>query len=836
MSSTDERPSARYGPFLLVLALFFLSGASGLVYQVIWVRLLTRIFGTTTFAVSALLAVFMAGLGLGAALASRYLIKVRYPLRWFGAFEIGVGLYALALNAMLPAGEALFLGLVSQLGLSGGGENFAKVVLAFVVLLPPTTLMGAGLPLLVKQSVNRLSSVGLRTGSLYAINTLGAAGGCFVAGFYTIPLWGMETTTQIAATVNSFVGLAAIALSFLLAEPDPDSSPDGLDEPESSKTTSKLRWAIAAFTVSGFAAIGLEVVWTRLLTLVFKGYSYSFTAMLTVFLIGIALGSVTFARPADRARDPEALLGILQIAIGISVTALTALLVLSDDSLELMHYQFGYDFTGHMLAKFFIAFVVLGVPTFLFGAQFPVVSRLATDEARTAGRRVGLLYAMNVVGSILGALVTGYVLIPLAGTQTSLRLLALSMVAMGFALVLKRSQLPAPWKRAIVAGAVLSFVVLVVVTPSDLSLQVHRQWLQGGEKISYYEEGASATVMVGSSKDNGTKRLLINGNSASNSSSYGLSVNRIQGSIPFLFDRMPKKVLAACFGTGIISGTLSQFDIEQMDGVDISPEVIRAAEEFREENYDVVNNDRVTIHIDDGRNFLLKSRERYDVITMEPMPPALAGVADMYTKEFYELCNDRLNPGGFVSQWVPMYYLTLGDMKMLYRTFADSFPYAMVFYHNFDSFLVGSDQPLRLSPAAFEQRLVSKKLARDLAAIELRSPEDLFSAYLMGRDAMLRFAGNAPIVTDDHPIVEFTAPKAVDRSTIAGNYLAVTEYAESVAPLLEGVVSDELHTTLVERFEYRYWLWNRARDKAAERLERARNQKPPPGMVPFSRP
>ena len=161
---------------------------------------------------------------------------------------------------MLPAGEGLFLGLVSNLGLSMVGENFAKVVLAFIVLVPPTTLMGASLPLLVKQSVNSLSTVGLRTGTLYAINTLGAAGGCFVAGFYTIPLWGMESTAQLAAAVNSLVGLAAITLSFLIAEPEPDPPPDEPDESESSKTTAKLRWAIAAFTVSGFAALGLEVV------------------------------------------------------------------------------------------------------------------------------------------------------------------------------------------------------------------------------------------------------------------------------------------------------------------------------------------------------------------------------------------------------------------------------------------------------------------------------------------------------------------------------------------------------------------------------------------------
>ena len=283
----------------LVLGLFFLSGASGLVYQVIWVRLLTRIFGTTTFAVSALLAAFMAGLGLGSALASRYLSKLRHPLFWFGVLEIGVGLYALALHALLPEGERIFLSLISGLGLSLFGESLLKVGLSFVVLLPPTTLMGASLPLLVKQTVSSVSSVGLRAGTLYAINTLGAAGGCFAAGFFTIPLWGMETTTQIAAAANGFVGLVAIALGLRLDAKPAEVTPE---EHNTKTSLAALRWAIAAFTVSGFAALGLEVVWTRLLTLVFKGYSYSFTSMLTVFLTGIALGSVAMSRRADRTR------------------------------------------------------------------------------------------------------------------------------------------------------------------------------------------------------------------------------------------------------------------------------------------------------------------------------------------------------------------------------------------------------------------------------------------------------------------------------------------------------------------------------------------------------
>ena len=491
---------------------------------------------------------------------------------------------------------------------------------------------------------------------------------------------------------------------------------------------------------------------------------------------------------------------------------------MADDSRTLLLYELGYDWRGHTMTKFVIAFAVLGLPTFLFGTQFPLVSRLATDKAETAGRRVGLLYSMNVVGSIAGALVTGYVLIPLLGTQTSLRLLAGLMAAMGTVLVVRQPRLALSGRIGMGFAAAALVLAATAVTPRDLSKRLHQDWLQQDEIISHYEEGATATVMVGRFPNGDRpKRILVNGSSASNSSEYGLSVNRVQGTIPFLFGRMPRQVLAACFGTGITFGTLSQFDIEHMDGVDISPEVIRAAGEFRDENYDVVNNDRVTIHIDDGRNFLLKSRKKYDVITMEPMPPALAGVSDMYTREFYELCRDHLRPGGIVSQWVPLYFLTLDDVKMLYHTYAEAFPHVMVFYHNFDTFLVGSDEPLRLSPKLFASRIQSKELARDLAAINLAEPEQIFSAFLMGREAVMAFAGDAAIVTDDRPLVEFTGPKAVDMGTTAGNYLAVTLHAESVATYLSGPTLAELRQTLERAFQTRASEWKSARFHAERR-------------------
>jgi spermidine synthase len=809
--------------FLLILLLFFLSGASSLVYQTIWVRLLTRVFGTTTFAVSTLLAAFMAGLGLGAYLAGRNMARFRSPLRWFGLLEIGIGVYAFSLDQLIPLAESLFSDLVSGWGLSLYHESLLKVVMSFIILLPPTTLMGASLPLLVQQTVDRLGYLGMRTGGLYALNTFGAAVGCFLAGFYVIARWGMAATTNIAVAVNLLVGVTAILLSFL---PIGTSAGKPVAPSERPPRVASFRWAVFAFTISGFVAIGLEVIWTRLFTLVFKGYTYSFSSMLTILLAGIAMGSIAFARRADRSRDLQGLLGKIQVSAAVAVLALSPAFLISTDLLSFLTVQFGYDWLGATLAKSMIAFIILFIPTFLFGAQFPVVARLATERVETVGGRVGNLYAANVVGSIVGALMTGFVFIPVLGTHYSLWLLCGSLLFSG-ALLLAVNPQGSPASRrggpllvAVATGVILAFF------PSDLSRAIHESWLGDQEFISYYKEGTTATVMVADfpSHLSEQERILINGSSASNSTYYGLSVNRIQGCLPFLFDRMPKKVLAVCFGTGITFGTLSQFDIEHMDGVEISPEVIEAASRFEEENYGVVGNQKVAIQIDDGRNFLLKTKEKYDVITMEPMPPALAGVADLYTSEFYRLCRNRLASGGIMSQWVPLYYLGYQDIQMLYRTFAESFPYTLVFFHNFDTFLVGSNQRLMLSPQKYIQRLKSETLIRDLTAIGLSSPEQMIGTFLMDRQAVLDLAETAPVITDDLPYVEFTAPKTVDMSPTAMNYLNVTQHAKPAHPYLvagSGPRFEQLIDSLQTLYEQNVERWAMAR-MAQERRQRER--------------
>ncbi len=811
--------------FFAVLILFFLSGVSGLVYEVIWIRLLTHIFGTTTFAVSALLATFMAGLGLGSYLSGRWLVHRGQQLVWFGSLEIMVGIYAVCLPWLLPIAEGIFINATAAMELSMYGENLLKVLLALVVLLPPTTFMGATLPLLCQHSIERMGHLGLRVGSLYALNTLGAAVGCFLAGFYAIPTLGVSGTTWAAVAVNLTVGTSAIALGagrrFKSTKSDPLQAPPPPEQPHPVASTYPRRTlvlVVAAFALSGFAALGLEVVWTRMFNLIFVGFTYSFSSMLTVFLLGLALGSLVLSRRADRSEDPLRLFGLLEMAIAIMVLAPAPLFVEAQGWINILGLMLGGRWEGFAIAKFAVAFVILFSPTFLFGATFPVVSRIVTRNVAGLGGTIGRVYAANVAGGIAGAFTTGFFLVPFLGTQTSLCLLSLILLVMGMTMVAMSPRWSFATKGISLALAAIMALASLQNGPPDISRAIHESWLNDGERISFYKEGAGATVMVAEARDPDqymTKRILVNGSSASNSSFYGLSVNRIQGCLPFLFERMPRKVLAICFGTGITFGTLTQFDVERVDGVDISPEVIEAAPRFREENYDVVGSPKIRIHIDDGRNFLFKSRIKYDAITMEPMPPALAGVVDFYTREFYELCREHLERGGVVSQWVPLYYLGPDDVKMLYRTFAESFPHAMVFIHEFDTFMVGSDRPLDLSWPRFSGRLHSDELRRDLESINLSMPEQFLGTYLMDRAAMLRLAGEAPILTDDMPFVEFTAPKW-DFSFLAPSFLALTAHAQPASLYLSEDTSPLVREALDKLHRDNALRWKMARDRAEE--------------------
>lgn len=772
----DPHDRSRTHPVLL--ALFFLSGACGLVYQVVWLRKLSLVFGTTTFAVSAVISSFMAGLGLGSYLSGRFLAHRGRALRLFGAMEIGVGLYALVLPALLSVVERSFTHAAGGLGLSTYGESVMKLGLSFLVLLLPTCLMGATLPLLAEHTVERFGHLGSRIGRLYALNTLGAAVGCFAAGFAAIPVLGVMGTTWAAATLNFTVGAVALLLgrdprpapAAAAAAAEPAEALPALYPPET------LRWAIVAFAVSGFAGLGFEVVWTRLITLVFTGTTYAFTTMLSVYLVGIAAGSLAFGRVADRSRDPLRLFGLVETGIGVCVLATAQLFPRAESWVARLVPALGGGWLGEAAAKFLVGAALLILPTFLFGTTFPVASRVAARSLAGLGATIGRLYAANVAGGIAGALAAGFVLVPAIGGDHTLRVLCAALLVLGLVLVAVSPLATARGKASAAVLAAAGLALAVATRGSDVSQSIHRQWLQPGERVGFYREGVEGTVIV--METPAAKRILVNGSQATNTGRVGMSINRLQGVLPFLFERLPGRVLAICFGSGMTFGTASEFPSARVDGVEISPQIIQAAPRFQRENFDVLHNPRFHLHLDDGRNFMLKSRDRFDAITMEPMHPAKTGVVNFYTSDFYALSRAHLEPGGVLSQWVPLYNLSPHDVKMLYRSFADSFPHVMVFLYGYDTFLIGSDRPLDLSAARYVGRMPSQRLRQDLVALSLDNPAHMLATFLMGRDAVVRFAGTAPAVSDDRPLVEYTGPKSLNTDTIGANLKALIPFAE----------------------------------------------------------
>lgn len=775
--------------FTAIILCFFLSGACGLLYQVVWTRRLVLLFGTTAYAVSTVLSVFFLGLGAGSWWGGRLADRSSRPLAWYGALEIAIGLWAVLFLFLVHFGEGLAVALLRTTTLDRGTGVLLRVLLAAVLLFPPTAMMGATLPLLARQ-VNRAATVlGLRIGTLYTLNTLGAVAGCYLTGFYLIQHHGYLRTTLLGAAVNLLVGVLALLLARVpLPASAAGEAAGGI--PAAPVTVRGPAGLVAmAFLLSGFCGLALEVLWTRLLAMVFLGTTYAYTTMLTAILAGIALGSGVASLLSDWTRRPVQLLALALLATGAG--AMHTLSGIAD----LPASYVAADWDRSVASAFYLAFLTLLPATFALGMTFPLVIKSAA-QAGQVGTHVGRLYALNTLGGVLGALAGGFLLLPLLGAHQSILALALLLLLAGTGLALAARPLPWPWLSA-VALLLLLAAIVYRRTPEDVSQALNAGYIPKDHRVLHYREGIEGTVAVSEpiGESGGSNRVLwINRVQATASIEKGVRMNRLQGALPLLFDREPEKVLFMCFGSGITCGTLAVAGFDRIDAVEISPDVLAAAPLFAVDNLDVLHRNNVRFHRDDGRNYLLTSSERYDFITFEPMPLALAGVSAFYTREYYALCRDRLEPGGMVSQWVPLHSLGPELVRSLARTFAAVFPHVCAFFINADLFLIGSDRPLLLDLAAALDRLQRPELKAALAATSLCDPYELFCAFLLDDAALRRFAGAGPIMGDDRPWAEFEAPRLVYSAKVPDSLAAIAPHLANPALALRppGAAPDTL--------------------------------------------
>lgn len=801
-----DRPPIR----LLLLGCFFLSGASSLIYEVVWLRLLTLQFGSTTLAVSAVLAAFMAGLALGSFLLGRVADRLAEPLLAYGLLELAIAVYALAVPTIFAQTEAIYARAWSA-GFDAFALNATRFALALAVLTVPTTLMGGTLPVLAGAYAAREGAAGRDLGTLYGVNTWGAVAGAAAAGFFLLPSLGQQRATRVAILLNLLIALAAF-LAGRKVVPSTRGRASSARRTEGQPSRPLARPAVlVAFALSGLAAMVYEVAWTRLLTLVLGSSTYAFTTMLVTFLAGIAGGSLMGARAADRLARPRFGLAVCLMGIGLAAFATQHLFSLLP-RLFLAVFPAVRDAPGLLRGvEFGLAALVVLPATFLMGAAFPLVACVYADVPAHVGRLIGEAYAANTVGTIAGALLAGFVAIPLLGIAGAVTAgIALNMAA-GLGLLLMDAQ-PA---RDLVSVAMGSLVLLALTMTSPppwdalvLSSGVYKEaptllrlYPSGGEALElmpkrlrtlYYREGVSATVLVAErpSLEEGRQISLAIDGKVDASTGADMPTQVLSAHLPLLLHPKPRQILVVGVASGVTVGSVLRHPVAAVVAVEIEPAVIEASKKFVDFNSRYWEDPRLHLVLEDARNYLLASTRRFDVIISEPSNPWLSGPAKLFTLEYFRLGARRLSPGGIFAQWIQMYGLPAEYLRALVRTFHEVFPHVLVFQTNpSDLLLLGSTRPIAIEPEALAERSGDPSVARDLVRVRVRDWIDLLAHFILGGEAVRTFAGAGPLNTDENGLIEFGAPRFLHADTISANRdtLARAFNESALGPLAPGV-------------------------------------------------
>jgi spermidine synthase len=802
--------------------LFFLSGAASLVYEVAWSRSLGLVFGSSHLAVTTVLAIFMGGLALGSALLGGHADRARRPLRLYGLLELGVAACAVCFVVLLEIYPTVYAPLARIAEGSRAWVTAVRVALCAIAMLPATILMGGTLPVLTRFVTSGPERFARKVSLLYAINTIGAVTGTFASGFVLLRTLGVGVTLGVAVATNVAVGVAALLLParWFAAHGDAAvASPAGAEAPatpvrvgrteqaEGSPGAIPVRLVLFGAAVSGFCALGYEVLWTRMFALVIGTSVYGFTLVLVSFLAGIAIGSHVFGavRRWDSADASGQLLAFGLVEIGIGIAALAVTLQMRDLPAHVANVQAivvgpGAGFAMRQTAVFVAAAVFFFVPAFLMGAAFPLAATLVSTR-RPAGGAVGATYAWNTFGSILGASVTGFVLVPAVGIERSLQLLATLNVGVGCAIgaIASRRRL-GPWAVAAATAAVL---VALAAAPdwgrfwdrnyfaiyqnnrrkAYVDAKSRRALLEATE-VLYRFEGVNETISV--TRRDGNQSFVVNARVEASTGGGDMQFQRALGHLPVLLHPDPKRVFVLGAGAGVTLGSATIHpEVERVVLAEIEPGVLPATRLFGTWNHDAVDSPKLRIVLNDGRNYLATTEERFDVITADPIHPWAGGAAYLYTSEYFASVARHLNPGGVAGQWLPLYELSPADVKSVIATFALHFRHVLAFVTMSDCVLIGSDTPFLIDEGALARRLARPEIARDLREVEMGSVEDLLSYFVFGTSGAAAYTRGAVVNTDNNLNLEFSAPRSIGNRAASGkNILELARHRETLVPYL----------------------------------------------------
>jgi spermidine synthase len=771
--TVTQGPSLRPdSPFAAVLACFGLSGFAALVYETSWTRQFALVFGTSELAVATVLAAYMAGLAVGAAVAARLATAVRRPVLTYGVLELAVALAALAVPGAIRASMALCVALFGHRDAppEAGGLTVALFYLAcaFVILMVPTGLMGATLPLLARHAVRHPGEIGARVGVLYAANTAGAVLGTLAAAFVLLPRLGLSGTVRVAVAVNAavFVIAALVARAAPALPPagaraeaasrDPSPGPAGRDGAPAA-STARLRLIGPVVLVSGTVSFTLEVLWTRLIGHVLGGSVFAFATMLASFLIGIACGSAAASGLATTPR--RAARGLVLAQLGIALSSSLAFRVA--DELPRLAASLGAGLAGGLGSNAALAAVVLLPTTVCIGMTFPLAVRVLAAGGGDAGPASGRIYAWSTAGAVLGALGAGFFLVPLlgyAGTMTA-------AIALSVALAAAAAWLVEPgWRGGALAAGAAGVLLLLAppATPWKLVSVSTLSPRSAAPTPFHLAVGRGGTVTLAVEHD--AWRLRVNGlpegvilprhqNQAS-------VLERWLGALPSLARPETRAMLVIGLGGGSALEAVSR-TVTSIDVVEIEPEVVAANRLLSGRRaVDPLADPRLRIRLNDARNALALTDRRWDAIVSQPSYPWSAAAAHLYTREFFRLVRDRLAPAGVFVQWIELSYVDEPLLRTLVATLVDVFPHVRLYRPVLRSGLLflASDRHLPVETDAARAIAASPG---EFAWAGVQTAEDVAAALALDEAGTRRFAAGAPVTTDERNRFQTGAPRVL---------------------------------------------------------------------------
>ncbi len=761
---------------ILGLVIVF-SCACGVLYEVIWARQLTLFFGSPVFAVSTVLSALVGGVGLGGFYFRRLADGEMRPLRLYAFLGAGLGIFALIFPTLLDILNAICVLIYRGLGVGFYLLSWIRFILSFVVLLIPSTLMGVAVFLLSRSAKERCA--GFRADRVFTINMLGASVGCIAAGFVLIRLLGVQSSVYLGVAINLILAGVAFGLDRSWGETSADLEQDTDDEAGISPQEEMWRPLLWAFAVAGFCATAYAVLWTRILTSFLGNSGYAFSVTLTALLLGIAVGSFLFAAIARRIKPLVNLFGLVQIGIGLSVVALTPAFGNLYGISKGLQAAFGIG----RFWEFVAGFILVIIPAILIGASFPLGRQICA-----AAKSQSAVHSCSTIGALLGSLCAGLILIPLIGIRPSLLLAAGLNTVIGCVLIVRNTEKSQLVSGTAIGGTILTGGIGLMVLLWGSSLPFLKNgifWTQRiNDTLVEHTETVDANIAT-FIDDQSIHRVYVDNDEIVDASRRGSASHRIVAHLPLLLHPNPERGLILGFGMGITSHAMTQHGVH-VDAVENPKGLIEAARRhFTDVNHNVLNSSLFNHTVNDERNYLLMTPQRYDVISLGALHPLLSSRgSNLYTADFYRWCKRILKEGGIICQWIPLDRVAETHLQMIMRTFIEVFPNATIWYKYTPDFaiLIGTPERLKINYKRLMERAQMPRVHETLAADDLDGMS-LLDSFMMGGQAVRAYAGDGPIHTDDHPQLEFFQPRTLV-NTIHKNIAGLAKYRERSTPYL----------------------------------------------------